>query len=140
MTCLQAAGNVIFNGTTIEEGLTITGNLEAKDATLNSLNIVGAATLKNTTISGATQIVGGLQATDSNFKDKIQITSKTVTLNHSNTQDIEIKDDDAKSSPSVYLNDNSVVNGNITFVDGNGLVKNNNSKINGKIIGGKLSN
>jgi len=138
MDCLDVKGSAKFNQTTIKGALHINGPLTAKSSSLNRINIVGNTVLHDSTVSGLANVTGSLEASDTAFKDNIQASSQSVTLNHSTVRNIKIKSDKPHQITYVYLNDNSVVSGNITFVGGKGVVKNQRSKVLGKIIGGKI--
>jgi hypothetical protein len=135
LTCSKIKGSATFKGSTFTGKLDITGPLKANDAKLTAINVTGNVTLDHSVVSGVANITGELTASDTVFKDKLQVTTATVTLNGGTAEDIEIK---SHKTAYLYLNDGSIVNGNITFKNGNGVVKNNHSTIKGKVVGGKV--
>ncbi|MDR3478527.1 MAG: hypothetical protein P4M14_10910 [Gammaproteobacteria bacterium] len=138
LQCLKITGTAKFDGTTIAGNLHITGPLEAKSAKLSSLKVAGVVTLTDTTVSGPVNIAGTLEAKNTTFLDKILFQGKSASFTHSTLKDIEITSK-ASQKTTIYLEDDSVINGNITFKNGNGLVKNHHATLNGKIIGGKMA-
>jgi hypothetical protein len=139
LNCQNITGSANLTATTMQGKLGVIGDLNANQANLNSIDVVGNVLLQNTTVNGTTHIVGKLEASTTIFKDTIQMDSLSATFNNSTTQGIEINSSRQNQNAFVYLNDNTIVNGNITFTNGNGVVQSHNSKINGKVIGGKIT-
>lgn len=135
LRCLNLTGIANFNGTTIQENFDITGSLSATAAHFNNLNAKGTVILDHSIITGITHIQGLLEASDTTFLNDIQITTNSATFKHSTTKNIKVI---SKTPAQVYLDNNSVVEGNIEFTEGHGVVKNHNSKITGKVMGGKI--
>lgn len=135
MNCLKVKGTAKFNNTTIKENLDVMGSLNATSANLNSLTIKGQVTLDKSKVSGVVNIQGMLEASDTTFGDKILLETQSATFKHSTMKGIKIT---STKPATVYLNDQSTVDGDIEFTHGDGIVKNNGSKITGKVIGGKL--
>jgi hypothetical protein len=135
LQCQQITGNATLTGTTMTGKLTVLGGLTATRATLDSIDVTGNVTLDSSTV-GPAKITGQLVASDSTFKD-IAINSEDVELSHSTTGNIVISSSRANSSPILKLTKKCTVNGNITFTGSPG-VEVNDSKITGKVIGGKV--
>ncbi len=138
MQCLVVAGSALFNGTTIKGSLKVAGSLNANSAMLNNVDVTGSMNINNSNIDGSTKITGALEATDTSFLDKVQITAISSIFNHCITKNIFVSSSKSGKPAYLYLNNHSVVNGNITFVNGNGIVKKNDSEINGDVVGGKV--
>jgi cytoskeletal protein CcmA (bactofilin family) len=137
LQCLKVIGTAKFEGTTLEGALNLTGPLEAKSTHFSSLKIMGNAILTDSTVTGIVKITGGLDAKNTIFLDKIVINGKSALFSHSTLKDIDIIAK-ARQKASITLEDESIVNGNITFTTGNGIVINHHATLNGKIIGGKM--
>jgi hypothetical protein len=136
--CLDLEGNANFSSTTIQKALTMKGDLTSTSSTLNNLDVAGKVNLQKTTVIGPAKIAGSLSASQSTFSDKLTVNSALVTLDNSSTHDIDISFNKKDQIAYVTLSADSVVNGNISFANRNGIVKNNHSKINGKVSGGKV--
>jgi hypothetical protein len=135
--CMKIVGTASLTNTTMVGLLTLSGDLNATHATLNDLSIVGNVNLQNTTVAGNADITGKLNASDSKLSG-IKLHGEEIILSNSTSQDILIDSSRDSDTSHLVLNNNSIVNGDITFSDGKGIVENHNSKITGKIIGGKL--
>lgn len=118
------------------------GNFKGYNVILNNFVNDGAVKFEeNSSIDGKIYIKGSLHSSKSTFHKAIQIeTNKIKITNNSITKDIIVK----KSSFSFFNKkyvfiDNSTVNGDILFEDGNGtVIIQHNGKLNGKIYGGIL--
>jgi hypothetical protein len=133
MECLHVTGDTRFDGTTIRHKLTVIGAFDAKSAKLSDLEVTGNVVLHNSHISGVTHITGALQAFDTYFGGKIDLTAQLVRLSHVTTHMIRID----SNKPAELDLDNTIVNGDIVFSHPGGIVKNHKSQIHGKIMGGK---
>nr|BFD33308.1 hypothetical protein GTC16762_29260 [Pigmentibacter ruber] len=139
--------NIINSGTFVAKKLICddfkgNGNFKGYSILVNNFNNDGAVKFEeNSTINGKIYIKGNFFASNSTFNKAIFVESNKVKItNKTKTKEIIIK----KSSFSffnkkyVYI-DNSTVNGDILFEDGNGtVIIENNGKLNGKIYGGIL--
>lgn len=118
------------------------GNFKGYNVSLNNFTNDGSVKFEeNSVVNGKVYIKGHLFSSKSVFKKAIQVEANKIKItNNTQTKDIVIK----KSSFSffnkkqVYI-DNSTVNGDILFEDGNGtVIIQNNGHLNGKIYGGIL--
>lgn len=135
---LDVAGKATLNGTTVVGNTHIAGVLAATNVNLNSLNVAGKATLIMSKVNDATKINGLLVSCSTKFNRKITISSDKTHFDHSETNEIEINP--GNDAQVVYLGNNTVVKGNISFSSGHGLVViDSSSKINGRVIGGYIS-
>lgn len=135
MQCQKITGAATLNQSTMHGTLTVIGNLSAKQSTLLDIDITGDVNLLMSAVDGKSKITGQLNATKTTFADSIELTGKTATFHTSYTRGIIIN---SKKPAYIYLDDHSVVDGDITFTNGDGIVKNTNSIIHGKVIGGKI--
>lgn len=134
---LDAKGNAMLDHTTVQGITHIVGTLQTNGVSLNTLVVTGSSNLNETTVQGTSKIVGFMSASSSNFNGKITVTSDITHFDHTKTTDIEIIGNGHVEK--ICLNNNSIVNGSITFDEGNGLViSNTGSVISGKVNGGKI--
>ena len=134
-------GSVTLKGTVVTNNTeTTTGNFYAKSASLTNLSIT----------------TGSLNAKDSTFDGSVNITSGSITLentivNHnatmaaaglniqSSTAKSIVMSSDSEKNLCVNIVGKSFINGDLSFVNNQGLVYlENGSTISGKVIGGKF--
>ncbi|MGD9152208.1 MAG: hypothetical protein PVG30_00910 [Gammaproteobacteria bacterium] len=150
-----AAGYANLNGTTVTNSIKVGGYLSAKNSNLNlvacgggvdidksnitgSVGFAGAAILNKVSINGKCSELGLLVAKDADFANTIEITGEITHFQHSKTVAILVHPSEHPQE-KIYLEDQTVVNGNITFESGNGIVvKSADSTILGNVIGGKI--
>jgi hypothetical protein len=137
LQCLDLTGKGIFNMATMLGKLTIVGSLDATKSTFNTLDVTGNVTLQFVTVGGNAKIIGALNATDSSFLADLVLNTQTVNLTRTNAKNITLNTERDHEVPVFVITD-STITGNITFSSGNGIVQNHNSKITGKVIGGKI--
>lgn len=114
--------------------LFITGPFVAKNVTCSKLEVTGPVDVTDIQVSGATTIIGPLRAVKSTFEN-ITITSDQVTLEDSKTKDIIVEKNEDKKQV-LNLKGKTIVEGNITFESGKGIVKQGlEVKIQGEIKG-----
>lgn len=138
--CLQVMGNARLTNATIKNKLKIVGSLNVNESTLGEVHAVGHVSVNKSSITGPVTIVGGLEVTQSTFEDNIKIATNTIKIASSTLQNIEIKASQKDKIPTLYLSDNTVVKGNIVFVNSSGVVVSHESKILGKVVNGKQIN
>lgn len=135
--CLKVAGKATLNGTTVQGLTRISGSVFAKNANLNQLNVSGKADLTGTMINGTGEISGLLTTFKSQVLGDLTISSNTVELESTTTKNITINPGGLEQV--LYLT-NSIVEGNVIFTSGNGVVYlRGASQVTGKIIGGKIA-
>ncbi len=122
---------------TVQNETTVYGTFDALNSTFRTLEISGKAYIKNCTFTGQVLIQGFLEADSSTFQKPMELQTHRLVLRNSTTQDIQMDDSgDYNRFGTVELY-NTVVNGNITFNSGSGIVNlNGSSKITGTISGG----
>ena len=135
--CMRIAGTAKLDGTTLKGMLRVAGPLDAKSTHLTSLQIAGKTNLADSIITGPVHIAGPLEATNTTFQGTVKLSAKSAMFSHCTLKDIEITSDKAGQAALISLENGTTVTGNITFVNGNGVVKNSHSSIAGKVIGGK---
>jgi hypothetical protein len=136
--CTNIQGSATFKASTFTGKLDISGPLKADASKLAEINVTGDVTLDNSVVSGTAKITGDITATDTVFKATLQASSHSITLIGSTTENIEITSNKPHEAIYLYLNAGSTVNGNITFKNGHGIIKNHRSAVKGKVIGGKF--
>lgn len=135
LSCLKITGAAHLKGTTIQDTFDVLGELTASESHFNQLNAIGKTTLTRVSIAGDANIVGSLQASDTSFGGELKLAAVSATFTHANLNNLKV----TSTKPATIELNESTVNGDITFVKGNGVVKNNRSTIKGKIIGGKIT-
>jgi hypothetical protein len=136
LACMDVKGSATLNRSVMTGPLSVEGPLNASETKLmGSITVKGPVILDKSIVYGPAFIIGLLQTEKTTFKDKITITSANLIFTDSTTQEIDVK----SSQPVILELNNTTVNGNIVFVNQNGFVKNNNSTILGKVIGGKVT-
>lgn len=142
-TAMVVNGNVQTKSSNINNTLTVNGSLTAHQSTFNGpLTVNGslkaqASKFVNTTINGS------LNCKKCVFLKDLTVSSNQIQLSHSSLKNLTINGQSgglfsSKKTPKLYLNNSSIVAGNITFKNSSGVVYlNSGSKITGKIINGK---
>lgn len=136
--CLSVTGRADFMGTTILQQLTVMGSLTATLSTFHATKVVGNVNLTDSTVSGPITVTGSLTAVRTTFSDKITLTGMDATFNHATLHDVYITASKLNKTPIVYLDEGTVVKGNIVFMQGKGTVENHHAELQGKVIGGEL--
>ncbi|MCL5260824.1 MAG: hypothetical protein M1561_03980 [Gammaproteobacteria bacterium] len=152
---VSGVGLASLNGTTVTNAVSFTGNINAVNADINKLNIIGNLLFTNTTLRGFAQIIGnaalidtkflgGFQitgfmlVTNSSFETPIEITSPLITLKSSTTKNIVVHKSN-NPNEQLYLQEHSIVNGDIVFESNTGTVfESDGSLVNGNVIGGTI--
>lgn len=147
-------GSATLNGTTVTGSVAVNGTFRAESANINHGNINGSVFMNNTAIQNSFNINGSTSINHSTFKggfiinglltatkstfNTLEIGSSQTTFTDSRTKDIHVLRDNYREK--VYLNGNTIVDGNIVFDSGNGEVIENGGTVTGKVIGGKITN
>ena len=131
----KGSGHIIFNHTQINGFCSIKGVLKSQESQLNQLIAFGHVELTASTIHQNAIITGHLNLKNSDTKALLKIYGNQATLTNSNTQSIEMSN--SHSSPTLYLNEQTTVHGDINFTDTAGtVVLGKQASILGKIING----
>jgi hypothetical protein len=150
---LNVDGSTSLNGTTVTNTVTANGSLRANHSILNKVTANGSAQIRNSEIKGhlccsgsadiykskvnTATISGSLFAVTTIFAEQLSLATDKTILQSSQTKDVIIQV--VNNHEELYLQNNTIVEGNITFLSGKGLVfKSDNSKIIGKVRGGKI--
>jgi hypothetical protein len=118
----------------------ISGPLDARKINISSLEATGPVKLERVSVDGKTKIYGPLNAEESKFTDTITIATDKMTLDHTTAQNIEVQKNSnwLEKPQKVYLTNKTVVNGNISFEAGNGIViVKKGATLKGEVKGGK---
>ena len=139
LDALDGAGLVKLNGTTVAS-IHLSGSLIAQNADIGSLDILGEANLKDTTIALPSTIMGSLQATRTTFKNPLTILSQKALFTASSLDAITIKKDGGyKGKQIVELKQGTQINGPIHFEAGNGeVIVFPGCQVFGPVTGGKV--
>ena len=151
---LQHSGMLNLEKTTVSGITEINGFITAKNSTLNSLTVNGDADLDHVLVKGSVLVQGKLAAEDANFQEAVVIKgqinaedshfNKTITIygNHSEFENCHLeniileKNNDQKVQ-HLYLEETQV-DGDITFKSHGIIHMDKESKIVGKVTGGKI--
>lgn len=103
--------------------INVAGSIDIEELTYTNLKVVGKTELKKATATGKTDVIGELELKKSKVKD-IFVTSDEIELEDSETGQIVIrKNDGSLKIQELDLKGECVINGDITFEAGKGLVK-----------------
>lgn len=112
------------------------GSVKLSSSKIANLDVVGLVKISDCEISGEILIVGMLKAKNSHMHN-ISITASLVELDNSKAKNITIKkQSEANQMQTLVLKGNTVVDGDIIFESGQGIVeKASTVKMNGSISG-----
>lgn len=157
-TALKIKGKTEISGTFSGEDaelsdVVIHGPFEGSKIIAKNLQVDGDVTLEDFKIDGNVNINGPLKAKNGSFKDinsvYAPIAFYSVTLNNINVKKTNHQDggdntnsDDNTNNYEIKLAGNTVINGNITFESGKGVVfiRDKTAQLKGKVIGGTVKN
>ncbi len=136
---LDGFGLVKLNGTTVSN-VHLTGSLITQYADIGSLNIIGEANLKDSTIQKGGTILGSLQAVRTTFKGPITILSQKALFTASKLEGITVQVDNGfKGKQIVELKQGTLINGPIHFDSGRGeVIIFPGCQVLGPVTGGKI--
>lgn len=137
---LEGNGLVKLDGTSIANLLRVMGSLIAKDAQIGTLDVMGEANLRNTTVKNGATIMGSCQASSCTFEQMIHIHMQKVLFTACKTKGISVhKDGGFKGRQIVELKQGTVIDGPIHFDSGKGeVVIFPGCKVTGPVTGGKI--
>lgn len=137
-------GNTFYGPTNCNGGsvdsINVVGPLDVENTTINSVTVNGNVSAESATINALTLSNGELRAQDSTFGTITA--SGNIYLDNSRVQNITINDTSGlDGSYAIYIDDTSVVTGNIVFSQGNGTVyETAGAQVLGTITGGQVVN
>lgn len=135
---LDVAGKATLRGTTVLGNTHIAGILKATNATLKDLELAGKAKLVASQVHGNARISGYLLACKSHFTNKLIISSDHTRIENSTLPSITIQP--GSRDQVLYLANNSLVKGDVTFDSGRGMVlMDQTSQISGNVKGGYIN-
>ena len=140
-TSVHANGPLNMTDTIVEQATSVNGPFTADKAHLNSLTVNGPVTLTSSVINGATDINGPVRASKSTFDDTLTVAANSIVLADAKTADIIVKGggDGVVSPQTIVITGNSIIDGDISFNEKDGLVQvGPNVKITGKVMGAKI--
>lgn len=137
---LEGTGLVKLDGTSVANLLHVMGSLIAKDAHIGTLDVMGEANLRNTTVKNAATIMGSFQASRSIFEQNINIHTQKALFTACKTKGISVhKDGGFKGRQIIELKQGTVIDGPIHFDSGKGeVVIFPGCKVTGAVTGGKI--
>lgn len=122
--------------------LTLNGNFEGLDIHLKEGKINGTVSLRKSKVSGIITVYGLLTASECEFLNSIVIDSTEIHFSKSTLQDINVINNATNPTvQKIYLNDNTILKGKISFKSGKGEVfASGKSTITAsQVIGGKIT-
>ena len=133
-------GPTVLKDTIILQEVKVAGPLKADNVTMGSMMVTGTVNIAHSTIKGAAELTGTLNAEQVNFKQGLSVVSEQVVLNHSVIIG-PFKINSQHQTPYVDLNCGTKVAGPIIFDGIMGVVrKTEDSMVEGKIKNGKMEN
>lgn len=132
-------GSADLEDVKISKDLDVNGSLKAEDCTFKEVVVHGAGSFEECKISGLIRVLGSADFDDCKLK-KVEITSSSTEFEECKVSEILMKKNSSilNSSQKVTLKD-TVVSGDVTFEQGNGIVVlKDGAKVKGKVVGGKI--
>jgi hypothetical protein len=120
------------------DSVAVNGPFEIKDSSIGASSVAGSIDAKNARL-GKVTVSGSIKAENSDIED-ITLTG-SAHLSHVNIDNIIASgNSNCENGSRIYLNDHSVVSGNISFTNGHAgkVFVSNDSKILGKVYGGSV--
>ena len=152
---LSEGGFVNIDGTTVKNNTQVEGVFSIKNADLNNVNLSGTGTITDTGVrgdfvgEGAVSVAniqftsvfkfkGSMSANATTFLNLVELTIEKATFKNSGVKSILVHKT-GHSNEIIYLEDHTVVNGDVTFESGNGIVmESSGSSVTGVVSGGKI--
>lgn len=135
----EVIGNLKSSGEGRFGILKVTGETSLRNSIMNSLQVIGPLNAAYITVKGNTIVVGSLTAGSSQF-DNITVTANKISLNDVKVTNIYIKKSPNEKEQIVDLAGSTLVGGNITFEEGDGIViARPGVSIIGEVKGGRLT-
>lgn len=133
-------GFVTLKGSKVTKRLQVNGRVEAEGCSIARMEINGSADLSDCVIKGRGSVNGVLVANDSNFDDKLTVTSEKMTFNNCTLKALYIPLMTGCKEPQIVeLLGKTQVSGTITFASGKGeVIAGPGSELNGAVIGGSV--
>lgn len=137
---LGGNGLIKLNGTSITNGIQITGSLISQNGEIGSLDVIGEVNLTETTVKHGGMVMGSIQTTRSAIKEPLTIMSHKSVFTASKLMGITVKHDGAsKGKQTIELRQGTLVDGPIHFESGKGEVLIfTGSQVLGPVTGGKV--
>lgn len=136
---LNVNGSANLKDVKISQELHVNGSLKAEDCNLKDVTVHGSGSFEECKASGLVQVLGAALFEDCNLKN-VEVTSMSVKFEECKVSSIVMKKHSliTSSSQQVVLN-GTVVSGDVTFEQGNGIVVlKDGAKVKGKVVGGKI--
>lgn len=119
------------------DNFSVNGSLKGDYIKFNNATINGSVSGDHISISDKLKVFGRVKVSDSQFSS-VEISSEKSIFKNSKIEQLSVlKDDDVKQE--IYLEEGTIVSGNIEFESGKGVVYlKDNSRVEGKVSGGKV--
>lgn len=137
---LKIAGSLTGSSITVTGQGSVDGSCAVNGFNVNNtLKVRGSATGQRWDIRGDTVITGCLKASDQSRFTSITLYSYDSTLEHSTANNIIIKRCALNRPQLLRLSQGTVINGNVTFEDGQGVIYvDSTSRVTGTVTGGTV--
>ncbi len=134
------SGNVVMENETHQEHLQVNGLFKATNCTFNKgMTINGSATVNDSKFHQETVINGLIKSYGCHFFGLLSISSSNSQFYNSKVSNIVIRPISQNERQVVFLYNNTIVEGNITFEKPGGLVKIiQGSEVKGGVINGEI--
>lgn len=134
---IHSNGVTTVEGSTVKGATIINGDLTAKDAIFNDLNVNGMVKLDHCEIKSHSIINGSVESSRSTFDKTITLASNNSVFNQSRLDVIRVEKPRYGQPQVLYLKNKSLVN-EVRFDSGQGVVYLSVDSRIGKIEGGKI--
>lgn len=140
LEAIEGTGLIKLNGTTVENGIHISGSLISQNGQIGSINVSGEVSLTATTVKNGGSIMGSFQAVRSKIEAPLTILGQKTVITNSKLSGITIKKDASyKGKQIIELRLGSIVDGSIHFESGKGeVLLYQGSQVLGSVTGGKI--
>lgn len=136
---VEGNGMVHLHGTHVTGSTSVNGIVHAQNVQFASLQVNGSATLLQTVVREETDIKSKLNASATRFESTVDVFSPSVRLVGSELKQNLYMHHSGSKEQRVELDNQSRVDGDIIFDDGNGkVILRGKSKVAGQVIGGVI--
>lgn len=135
-----SSGLLKLNRTTITQTLRVEGSLVAQSAHLNTLDVMGEATISDSIVAGTAAVTGSLRTQGTTFEGPLTLSGQKTSFSGSKLAAVTVrKDASFKGKQILELKQRTLAEGPIVFESGKGEVHvYPGSQVIGKVTGGKV--
>lgn len=135
-----AYGLLDVKGSHINGDTSFSGALDAKNGVFRKIDGNGMAKFEDSSIQEESKFKGSISSKNTKFEKNIHIYSNTASFDNSTAkQSVVFHKLKTDKRQRLFLRNGSVVSGEVNFRSGNGeVVLEKGSKVEGKVVGGKI--